>query len=82
MEAVNKSGGAIVVVEEEEIVTSFNTFARRGFFVEPTSATAGAVLSRLIRDEVVADSEATVIVLTGHGLKAVEKIVSFNGVLV
>ena len=77
MEAVNKSGGAIVAVEEEEIVASFHAFAQRGFFVEPTSASAGAALTRLIHEGVVAGGEATVIVLTGHGLKAADKIVSF-----
>ena len=49
MAAAAETGGAIVAVEEDEIVTSFRELAMRGFFVEPTCATAGAVLRRLLK---------------------------------
>lgn len=72
--SARESGGAIVAVEEAEIAAAFRAMATRGFFVEPTSATAGAVLTRLQQSEEITADQTTVIVLTGHGLKAVDKI--------
>ncbi len=47
---------------------------RLGLFVEPTAATAGAALSRLLQQRRVTPEQMTVVVLTGHGLKAAERI--------
>ena len=77
--ATRQTGGAIVAVDEDEIAASFRQLAGAGFFVEPTSATAGAVLSRLIAAGIIGRDEATVLVLTGHGLKAVDKIARMSG---
>jgi threonine synthase len=74
MTATRQTGGAIVAADEDEIAASFQQLAGGGLFVEPTSATAGAVLSRLMATGIVAREETTVLVLTGHGLKAVDKI--------
>ena len=35
------------MASETEIAAAFNAFAGRGFFVEPTSATAGAVFDEI-----------------------------------
>jgi threonine synthase len=48
--------------------------ARRGLYVEPTSAAAAAGLSQLVRQGRIAAAETTVLVLTGSGLKAGERI--------
>jgi len=48
--------------------------ARGGLYVEPTSAAAAAGLSQLIRSGAIGREETTVMVLTGSGLKASEKI--------
>ena len=71
------SDGRIVslLASATEIVAAFNAFAGRGFFVEPTSATAGAVFDKILRSGRIQKSETTVLVLTGHGLKAMEKII-------
>ena len=53
---------------------------RLGLYVEPTSATAGAALTRLLRDGTIRPGETTVAVLTGHGLKAADKIGELLGV--
>ena len=74
LRAVRGSGGSIVAVTEEEIVTALGTLARQGLYVEPTSAAAAAGLGQLFRDGVISPNEATVLVLTGSGLKASEKI--------
>jgi len=71
---VRRSGGEIVAVTEDEIVRALGTLAKKGFYVEPTSAAAAAGLSQLIARGVVKRGEATVLVLTGSGLKASETI--------
>lgn len=72
--AVRETGGRCLAVSEEEIVAALRRFTRQGFFVEPTTAAAGAGLSRLIADGAIAPGQTTVVVLTGSGLKAADKI--------
>jgi len=74
LSAVRDSGGDIVAVSEEEIVAALGSLARMGLYVEPTSAAAAAGLSQLIRSGTIRRDETTVLVLTGSGLKASEKI--------
>jgi len=71
---VRASGGEIVAVTEEEIVRALGALAKKGFYVEPTSAAAAAGLSQLIARGAIRKGETTVLVLTGSGLKASEKI--------
>jgi len=70
LRAVRDTGGSIVAVEEAEIVQALRELARRGLYVEPTSAVAAAGLSRLLTAGVIRPQEDTVLVLTGSGLKA------------
>ena len=70
LRAVRDTGGSIVAVEEAEIVQALRALARRGLYVEPTSAVAAAGLSRLLTAGVIRPQEDTVLVLTGSGLKA------------
>ena len=74
MAALTGTGGATVAVTEEDIVTALRQLIAKGFFVEPTSAVVGAALTRLIAEDTIAKGETVVAVLTGSGLKAVEKI--------
>lgn len=74
LRAVRGSGGDIVAVSETEIVTALGALARRGCYVEPTSAAAAAGLTRLLDSGAIRPAETTVLVLTGSGLKASEKI--------
>ncbi len=71
---VRASGGEIVAVTEDEIVRALAALAKKGFYVEPTSAAAAAGLSQLIARGAVKKGETTVLVLTGTGLKASETI--------
>lgn len=67
LEAVRKSGGALLAVTDEEAVAARQRLAHQGFFVEPTSALAVAALDRLRPC-----LEGTVVViLTGSGFKSV-----------
>jgi threonine synthase len=74
LRAVKTSGGSIVAVSEDEIVSALGELARQGLYVEPTSAAGAAGLRQLFGDGAIAPGQKTVLVLTGSGLKASEKI--------
>ncbi|MBI4277735.1 MAG: threonine synthase [Armatimonadetes bacterium] len=74
LEAVRATDGAVVTVTEDEIVRALRLLARRGMFVEPTAAAAPAAADRLLREGRLRAADETVVVLTGNGLKAWEKI--------
>jgi threonine synthase len=74
LDALRRSQGGVVAVPETEIAPALAALGRLGLFVEPTAATAAAALSRLLRDATIRPDETTVVVLTGHGLKAADKI--------
>jgi threonine synthase len=66
MAAAESSGGGFVAVEEEQILAGRDELARRGLYVEPTSAVVWPALqdwSDRLEDPVVA-------ILTGSGLKS------------
>jgi threonine synthase len=74
LSALRRSDGGVVSVSEDEIGPALKRLGRLGLYVEPTAATAGAALSRLLADGTIRAGETTVAVLTGHGLKASERI--------
>jgi threonine synthase len=81
LQAVRDSGGMVCTVEEREIWETMETLGARGLYVEPTAAVAPAALMRLW-DRGTLDSGARVVVmLTGSGLKATDKIVERQALL-
>ena len=68
--ALRRSQGGVITVSEEEIAPALPVLGRHGLFVEPTAATAGAALTQLLEDGKIMSDQTTVVVLTGHGLKA------------
>jgi threonine synthase len=70
--------GAFVAVKEEEIWAAFEKLALTGIYVEPTRATALAGLGRLWEEGVIRPGECTVVVLSGIGLKATDKILELR----
>ena len=74
LRAVRLSGGSVAAVSETEIVAALGALARIGLYVEPTSAAAAAGLTRLIAAGAIDRGQTTVLVLTGSGLKASERI--------
>ena len=74
LRALRRSKGGVVAVAEDEIVPALAALGKIGLFVEPTAATAGAALTRLLRDGTIRPDQMTVVVLTGSGLKAAERI--------
>jgi threonine synthase len=80
VEAVRTTGGEIVAVDDMEIVDALGALARRGIYVEPTSAAAAAGLRQLVAEGAITRDQTTVLLLTGSGLKASEKIGELLGV--
>ena len=77
--ALRRSGGATIAVSEAEIEAALFELARIGLYAEPTSALAAAALTRLLEDRVIQPGETTVLVLTGSGLKATQRIGELMG---
>jgi threonine synthase len=59
-------------VSDADIKASLLMMGRKGFCIEPTSAAATAGVSKFLRRSV--QEGAIVSILTGHGLKAAEKL--------
>lgn len=78
--AVRRSKGVVVAIAEEEIAPALAALGRRGLFVEPTAATAGAALTRLLGNGTIAADQSTVVVLTGTGLKAADRVGELLGI--
>lgn len=70
LRAIRKSGGGLHTVSESAIAHAHNKLARRGLYVEPTTATAAALLDKLIAEGSISAGETVVVILTGSGLKA------------
>src|SRR5947207_1058441 len=79
LSALRRSRGGVVAVPEAEIAPALQALGHLGLFVEPTAATGAAACSRLLRDGIIRADETTVVVLTGHGLKATDKIAELLG---
>ncbi len=80
LRALHRSKGGVTAVAEEEIAPALMALGRLGLFVEPTAATAGAALTRLLADGTITPDQTTVVVLTGSGLKAAERIGELLGI--
>jgi threonine synthase len=75
LDAIRRSGGATVTVSEDEIVAALRELsAGHGIYAEPTSAAAAAACTKLIADGTITPDQTTVVVLTGSGLKATQRI--------
>ncbi len=77
--ALRRSGGATVALSEAEIESALFDLARIGLYVEPTSALGPAALTRLLGERVIQPGETSVVVLTGSGLKATQRIGALMG---
>jgi threonine synthase len=72
--ALRRSGGGTVAIAEDEIVGALMRLAASGLYAEPTSASAAAALSKLLAEGRIRADETTVVVLTGTGLKATQRV--------
>jgi len=69
VKGLREADGDAVMVEEEEIFDAFTELARKGFFVEPSSAVAFAAYKKQLRNREASEEDRAVIILTGTGLK-------------
>jgi threonine synthase len=74
LRAVRQSGGGTAAVSEEEIVAALVDLWRQGFYVEPTAAVAAAGAQQLRASGLLGPDEVPVVLLSGSGLKATERI--------
>jgi threonine synthase len=65
IKAMDRVGGQFIAVEEADILYGRDQLARKGFYVEMTSAVAWQALIELVEQL----PEPIVVVLTGTGLK-------------
>jgi threonine synthase len=80
LRALRESRGAAIAVGEDEIIAALKGLAAMGFYVEPTSAQPAAALSKLLAVGAIEPEQRTVLVLTGSGLKATQRIAELVGV--
>jgi threonine synthase len=67
LEAIRDTGGICVTVDDEVTLKAQRRLARRGLYVEPTSATAVAALDTILQQAT--PDETIAVPLTGSGLK-------------
>ncbi|SDB80464.1 threonine synthase [Raineyella antarctica] len=79
VEAIRRSGGAATTVNEEQIRAAVRKLAARGLYAEPTSSVAAAALDAFLADGTIEPGQTTVLVLTGSGLKAAERMAEVFG---
>ncbi|MCS6822166.1 MAG: threonine synthase [Microscillaceae bacterium] len=73
IEYVKQTRGIFLAVSEEQIIQTWHFLAKKGYFVEPTSAAVVAGLEQYIL-HYAQPNEKILSVLTGSGLKAIDKI--------
>ncbi len=72
--AIRESRGDALIITDDELMQSWKLLLRRGFIVEPSSAVALAGYAKLLASNYLSKDDETVIILTGSGLKYVDKI--------
>ena len=80
VDALEVTGGGGVLLAEAEIEIATIDLARMGIYVEPTCAQARAAYGKLLESGAIGPDEATVLVLTGTGLKATPRIADLLGI--
>jgi threonine synthase len=72
--AAEESGGEIMAVSDEQILSAYDRIAREGLFCEPASASSVAGMLLLSRTGRLDRGSTVVCVLTGHGLKDPDRV--------
>jgi threonine synthase len=75
LQALRDSGGCAATVTDEELWDTLRSLGGLGLYVEPTAAAAPAAFLRLRRQGAIPAGATVVVMLTGSGLKATDKIV-------
>ncbi len=75
LQAIRDSRGLVQTVGDDAVWETLPELGRLGLYVEPTAAAAPAAFIALRKEGTIADGETVVVMLTGSGLKATDKIV-------
>jgi threonine synthase len=75
LQAIRASNGVVRTVEDSLIWDSVEALGRQGVYVEPTAAAAPAAIAGLRKQGLIGAGDRVVVVLTGTGLKATDKVV-------
>ncbi len=81
-QALARSQGGAVLIEEAEIIRATLDLAAMGLYVEPTCAQAAAAFRKLLDDGTITQDQTTVLVLTGTGIKATPRIAEMLGIAI
>ena len=77
--ALKETRGGAVMLTEDEIAQATLDLAASGLFVEPTCAQVAAAFGKLLGSGAINADQATVLVLTGSGLKAPQAVARLLG---
>ncbi len=72
--AIEETHGTIIVVNDNDIREGLREALRNGFIIEPSSATVFSALRKLVENRYIDRGSKVVLILTGSGLKVVDKI--------
>ncbi|MDU4959131.1 MAG: threonine synthase [Sporomusaceae bacterium] len=70
IEAVRETGGAVLSISEDKIIAALKEIISKGFYIEPTSATAYAGVKELLATGIFEEADDVVMIASGNGLKA------------
>lgn len=76
LQFVKEVNGAFLSVKETDIKSALFEMGKKGFYIEPTSATAFAGLKQLMNRQMIDSNDKTVVIVSGNGLKATTKIMN------
>jgi len=74
LEIAQSTDGCFEIVSEKEIIEGWKELNRQGIYIEPTSAVVVKAIDRLANRGILNQREKIVLILTGSGLKATEKL--------
>lgn len=74
IDAISDVNGDVLSIKEDEIVDALKKISSEGFYIEPTSSVAFAAVEKLISNNTIKDNEDVIVIISGNGLKATDKI--------
>lgn len=74
IEAVKDTNGSILSINDKKIIEALKELTSKGFFIEPTSATAYAGVLELIKNKILKKNDDVIMIISGNGLKASNEI--------
>ena len=77
LQIAHMTGGGFEAVSEREILEGWKELSGQGIYVEPTSGVVVKAIDRLVHKGLLNRQETNVLVLTGTGLKATEKLLGY-----